>query len=66
MGAEPWKWLAEQQPDLAVLDVMLPGIDGFEVCRILRREMNVPILMLTARSEEIDKIVGLEVGRTTT
>ncbi len=52
----------QQQPDLVVLDVMLPGIDGFEVCRILRREMNVPILMLTARSEEIDKIVGLEVG----
>ncbi|MFM7584218.1 MAG: response regulator transcription factor [Caldilinea sp.] len=52
----------QQQPDLVVLDVMLPGIDGFEVCRILRREMNVPLLMLTARSEEIDKIVGLEVG----
>ena len=52
----------QQQPDLVVLDVMLPGLDGFEVCRILRREMNVPILMLTARSEEIDKIVGLEVG----
>ena len=52
----------EQHPDVIVLDVMLPGIDGFEVCRILRREMNVPILMLTARDEEVDKIVGLEVG----
>ena len=49
-------------PDLIVLDVMLPGLDGFEVCRILRHEMNVPILMLTARTEEIDKVVGLEVG----
>jgi DNA-binding response OmpR family regulator len=51
-----------QQPDLVVLDIMLPGIDGFEVCRILRKEMSVPILMLTARDEEVDKIVGLEVG----
>ena len=52
----------QEQPDLVVLDVMLPGIDGFEVCRILRKEMSMPILMLTARDEEIDKIVGLEVG----
>jgi DNA-binding response OmpR family regulator len=50
------------QPNLIVLDVMLPGLDGFEVCRILRKETNVPILMLTARTEEVDKIVGLEVG----
>lgn len=50
------------QPDAIVLDVMLPGLDGFEVCRALRREMNVPIMMLTARDEEVDKIVGLEVG----
>ncbi len=51
-----------ERPDVIVLDVMLPGIDGFEVCRILRQEMNVPILMLTARADEVDKIVGLEVG----
>lgn len=50
------------KPDLIVLDVMLPKLDGFEVCRILRQEMNTPILMLTARTDEIDKIVGLEVG----
>lgn len=50
------------QPDLILLDLMLPGIDGFEVCRILRKEMSVPILMLTARTEEVDKIIGLEVG----
>ncbi|HSM58854.1 MAG TPA: response regulator transcription factor [Candidatus Sulfomarinibacteraceae bacterium] len=51
-----------EPPDLIILDVMLPGIDGFEVCRILRKEMSVPILMLTARDEEVDKVVGLEVG----
>jgi DNA-binding response OmpR family regulator len=52
----------EEQPDLVVLDLMLPRLDGFEVCRILRRETNVPILMLTARTEEVDRVVGLEVG----
>lgn len=49
-------------PDLIVLDLMLPEIDGFEVCRILRKEMTTPILMLTARDDEIDRVVGLEVG----
>jgi len=52
----------EKHPDLIVLDLMLPGLDGVEVCRILRQEMSVPILMLTARDEEVDKVVGLEVG----
>jgi DNA-binding response OmpR family regulator len=51
-----------ERPDLIILDVMLPGIDGFEVCRILRQELSTPILMLTARTEEVDKIVGLEMG----
>ena len=51
-----------RQPDLMLLDLMLPGIDGFEVCRILRKEMSLPILMLTARTEEVDKLIGLEVG----
>ncbi|HJS19028.1 MAG TPA: response regulator transcription factor [Anaerolineales bacterium] len=50
------------KPDLIILDLMLPEIDGFEVCRILRREMTTPILMLTARDDEIDRVVGLEVG----
>jgi DNA-binding response OmpR family regulator len=49
-------------PDLIVLDIMLPELDGFEVCKILRKEMTVPILMLTARDNEIDRVVGLEVG----
>lgn len=51
-----------ESPDAIVLDIMLPGMDGFEVCRILRQESSVPILMLTARGEEIDRVVGLEVG----
>lgn len=50
------------KPDLIVLDLMLPGLDGFEVCRILRKEITTPILMLTARDDEIDRVVGLEVG----
>jgi len=50
------------KPDLILLDIMLPGMDGFEVCRILRKDMSVPILMLTARDDEIDRVVGLEVG----
>ena len=49
-------------PDLVILDLMLPKLDGFEVCRELRRRGDVPILMLTARSEDIDAIVGLELG----
>lgn len=51
-----------EKPDLIVLDLMLPGLDGLEVCRALRRDMNVPILMLTARADEVDRIVGLEIG----
>jgi len=49
-------------PDLIILDIMLPELDGIEVARILRKEMNTPILMLTARDDEIDRVVGLEVG----
>ncbi len=49
-------------PDLIVLDVMLPGIDGFEVARLVRRESTAAIIMLTARADEIDRVVGLEVG----
>jgi DNA-binding response OmpR family regulator len=49
-------------PDLIVLDIMLPKLDGFEVCRIIRKVMNVPIIMLTARDEEFDRVLGLEMG----
>jgi DNA-binding response OmpR family regulator len=53
---------AHEHPDLVILDWMLPRLDGLEVCRRIRRESIVPILMLTARSEEIDRVLGLEVG----
>jgi DNA-binding response OmpR family regulator len=52
----------EMEPDLIVLDIMLPGIDGFEITRILRQKMTIPIIMLTARDEEIDRVIGLEIG----
>ncbi|MBN2389856.1 MAG: response regulator transcription factor [Anaerolineae bacterium] len=51
-----------EQPDLIILDLMLPKLDGIEVCRALRRECDVPIIMLTARDEEIDRVLGLEMG----
>ena len=51
-----------EHPDLIILDLMLPRLDGLELCRRLRSEMNVPILMLTAKADEVDKVVGLEMG----
>ena len=61
-GLAALKTARRECPDLIVLDVMLPDMDGFEVCRVLRQEMSVPIIMLTARADEVDKVVGLEVG----
>ena len=61
-GAQAVETARSEKPELIVLDVMLPKMSGFEVCRILRKEMTVPILMLTAKTEEVDKIVGLEIG----
>jgi DNA-binding response OmpR family regulator len=61
-GAQALEVARRERPDLVILDVMLPSLDGFEVCRILRQEMSAPILMLTARADEVDKVVGLEVG----
>ena len=52
----------QESPDLIILDVMIPKPDGFEVCRILRKETNIPIFMLTAKTEEIDRVIGLEIG----
>lgn len=54
--------ILNNSPDLVVLDIMLPGMDGLEICRRVRAESDVPIIMLTARNEDIDKIVGLELG----
>jgi len=61
-GAEALAVARRDKPDLIILDIMLPKLSGFEVCRILRKEMTTPILMLTAKDEEIDKVVGLEIG----
>ena len=61
-GGEALSLLAQERFDLVVLDVGLPDMTGFEVCRRIRTTSNVPILFLTARSEEIDRVVGLEIG----
>ena len=61
-GQVALKLARETQPDLIVLDIMLPVLDGFEVVRILRQEMNTPVLILTARDDEIDRVIGLELG----
>lgn len=56
--------LRQQQVDLVLLDLMLPGINGLEVCRLIRQEFQLPILMLTAQGEEVDEVLGLEMGAT--
>lgn len=61
-GAEAVDTARQQKPDLIILNIMLPKIDGFEVCRILRKEMSIPIIMLTARVDETDRIMGLDTG----
>lgn len=61
-GAKALDSARQRNPDLIILDIMLPDLDGFEVCRILRRESATPIIMLTAKSQELDKVVGLELG----
>ena len=61
-GAQALDKARSEKPDLIILDVMLPVLSGFEVCRILRKEMTVPILLLSARADEVDRVVGLELG----
>ena len=61
-GESARRQIMEDTPNLVVLDLMLPGMDGLEVCRKVRAESDVPIIMLTARADDIDKIVGLELG----
>jgi two-component system response regulator VicR len=61
-GEEALAKAVQEQPDLIILDLMLPRLDGLEVCRALRRERDVPIIMLTARDAEVDRVVGLELG----
>jgi two-component system, OmpR family, alkaline phosphatase synthesis response regulator PhoP len=61
-GATALIMARQERPDLIVLDLMLPGMDGLDVCRALRRESDVPIIILTARVEETDRLIGLELG----
>jgi len=61
-GNEALRIAQEWAPDLVVLDLMIPGVDGLEVCRRIRQESQMPIIMLTAKTEEVDRIVGLELG----
>jgi len=61
-GVTALEYARQRQPDIVVLDVMLPRLDGFSVCRMLRKESSVPIIMLTARQDEVDRIAGLELG----
>ena len=61
-GVKGLEMALKENPDLILLDVMLPGMDGFEVCRKVREKSQVPIIMLTAREDEVDKVLGLELG----
>src|SRR4249919_2804860 len=61
-GAHAYELVESDRPDLVVLDLMLPGTDGLELCRWIRERSNLPVIMLTARGEEADRIVGLELG----
>ncbi|MCI8804640.1 MAG: response regulator transcription factor [Clostridiales bacterium] len=61
-GEEGYKLAVEGKPDLILLDIMMPKMDGYEVCKKVREKSDVPIIMLTARAEEVDKVVGLELG----
>ena len=61
-GLDGLKLALETEPDLIVLDISMPGMDGLEVCQKVRAQKNTPIIMLTAKSEEIDRVIGLEVG----
>jgi DNA-binding response OmpR family regulator len=61
-GLDALQMVREKQPDIMVLDLMLPGLDGWDVCKRIRRDNDIPILMLTARDEESDRLIGLEIG----
>ena len=61
-GNEAVSKFATESPELILLDIMMPGLDGWQVCREIRKKSNVPIIMITARDEEVDKVLGLELG----
>src|SRR5699024_9690549 len=59
---EAWEMARGGQPDMWILDIMLPGMDGYELCKKIRQESDVPIIIISAKDEEVDKILGLELG----
>ncbi len=61
-GEQALQWIQDRHIDLVILDVMMPGLDGFEVCRRIRCDTSIPVLMLTARSDQTDVVTGLELG----
>ena len=61
-GDEAYEWLQNNEPALILLDLMLPGMDGLQICKLLRQRSTVPIIMMTAKVEEIDRLLGLELG----
>ncbi|MBA2387144.1 MAG: response regulator, partial [Acidimicrobiia bacterium] len=61
-GAAALAWLTDHRPDLVVLDIMLPGADGLTILRQLRADGDVPVILLTARADEFDRVLGLELG----
>ncbi|MDO8683501.1 MAG: response regulator transcription factor [Armatimonadota bacterium] len=61
-GNEGLEKMREQRPDIVILDLMLPGIDGVDVCKEIRKTSNIPLIMLTARVDEVDRVLGLEIG----
>ncbi|TCS37670.1 response regulator [Reinekea marinisedimentorum] len=61
-GDEAAQWLQKNEPDLVVLDLMLPGKDGLDICRDLRKSSELPVIMTTAKVEEVDRLIGLEIG----
>ncbi|HEX2913388.1 MAG TPA: response regulator transcription factor [Chloroflexia bacterium] len=61
-GLEGWRTFNREKPDFVLLDLMLPGLDGLEICRRIRAISDVPVIMITARGEEVDRLLGLEIG----
>lgn len=59
---KPWKKIRREQPDLVILDIMMPGLDGYRVLRNIREQNNIPVIMLSAKDTDADKILGLDLG----
>jgi len=61
-GVDGLEKLRQERPDIVILDLMLPGMDGVDVCKEIRKQSNIPLIMLTARTDEVDRVLGLEIG----